>query len=301
MSRLQCNADGSLRLVWAQPKRPARRRICGASFVGAPARLTDATMHFLQEFYLGFRHLTPHANLGVYKHISDRLRIESLQVDTTAGYAGSCHVLEMGRHYSEYVRYRGRFPAFRSVPGFPAGNYLRQLDTKSRASNITGNIGEIIAGIVARRTLKIDPGGIAHLKTNIFSKTPDYLLNPTTDFEQILADIEPSLAAVTLPDWWPLESKARAGGRWRDVLMEALRQLAAYWYYHRHTAPQRVGYGVVVATEFGRPRRVRVFIFAPSNQAALVAYLNTFVEYKDYKDDFDNYPDATGVYIMNYA
>ena len=90
-------------------------------------------MYFLQKFYLGFKHLTPLANPGVQSHVPDHLRVESLQVDTTAGYAGSCHVLEMGRHYSEYVRYRGRFPAFRSVPGFPEGNYLRQLDTKSRA------------------------------------------------------------------------------------------------------------------------------------------------------------------------
>jgi hypothetical protein len=258
-------------------------------------------MYFFQELYIGFRHLTPHANLGVYKYISDRLCIESLQVDATAGYAGSCHVLEMGRHYSEYVRYRGRFPSIRSVPGFPTGNYLRQLDTKSRASNITGNIGEVISGIVARRTLKIDPGGIAHLKTNTFSKTPDYLLSPTTDFEQMLAEIEPALATVTLPDWWPLESKARASGKWSDVVMEALRQLAAYWYHHRHTAPQSVGYGIVVATEFERPRRIRVFIFAPSNQAALVAYLSTFVEYEHYRDDFDDHPDATGAYLLNYA
>src|SRR5437588_3068126 len=258
-------------------------------------------MYFLQQFYLGFSHLTPYANPGVRSHVSDRLRIESLQVDTTAGYAGSCHVLEMGRHFSEYVRDRGRYPAFRSVPGFPAGNYLRQLDTKSRASNVTGNIGEIVAGIVARRTLKIDIGGIAHLKANTFSQTPDYLLSPTTAFEQVLVDIEPTLASMTFPDWWPMEAKARAGGRWRDVVLEALRQLTAYWYFNCYTAPERVGYGVVVATEFERPRRVRVLVFVPSDQAGLVTYLTSFSLYKNYQDDFDSQPGATGAYLMNYA
>lgn len=257
-------------------------------------------MYFIQDFYLGFSHLTS-ANLGVRTHVSDRLRIESLQVDTTAGYAGSCHVLEMGRHYSEYVRYRGRYPAFRSVPGFPTGNYLRQLDSKSRASNVTGNIGEIVAGIVARRTLKIDIGGIAHLKANTFSQTPDYLLSPTTEFEQVLVDIQPTLAGATFPDWWPMEAKARASDRWKDAAMEALRQLTAYWYFNCVAAPQRVGYGVVVATQFERPRRVRVLVFVPLDQAGLITYLKSFGLYEDYRNDFDTQPGATGAYLMNYA
>jgi hypothetical protein len=265
------------------------------------SHLTGAAMIFFQEFYLGFKHLTPGANAGVYAHVPNLLRVERVQVDAASGYAGSCHVLEMGRHYSEYVRYRGRFPAFNRVAGFPTGDYLRQLDTKSRASNITGNIGEIVAGLVARRTLKIHAGGIAPLQAGTSTQTPDYLLKPTAAFEQRLKVIVPLLAAAALPDWWPMEAKARGDGKWKGCVEGAVGQLAAYWYYNRTREPQRVGYGIVVATELKQHRRVRVLLFAPSNQSALIAHMNGFLNYKKYRDDFRDNPLSTGTHLMNYA
>jgi hypothetical protein len=258
-------------------------------------------MLFLQEFYLGFTRQTPAANAGVYAHIPDTIRVASSQVDTAAGYAGSCHVLEMGRHYSEYVRYRGRFPSFPPTAGFPAGDYLRQLDTKSRASNVTGNIGEIVGGLVARRTLKIKASHIAHLKANTFSQTPDYLLGPSPRFESIIRDIVPLPPGTRLPDWWPMETKARGDKNWKSAVRDALRQLAAYWYDNCIKAPHRVGYGITVAVELARPRRVRVVVFVPSNQAALTTHLKSFSEYEKYRDDFIANPWATGTHLMRYA
>lgn len=258
-------------------------------------------MLFLQEFYLGFTRLTPAANVGVYAHVPDRIRVEGAQVDTAAGYAGSCHVLEMGRQYSEYVRYSGRFPQFTPVPGFPTGDYLRQLDTKSRASNVTGNIGEIVGGLVARKTLKVETGRIAPLKANTSSQTPDYLLGPASDFESVITDIVPALSGATLPDWWPMEAKARADKGWKPCVREALRQLSSYWYDNCRMAPGRVGYGIVVAVELARPRRVRIVLFAPLDQNALVAHMKSFSGYEQYRDDFLASPRATGIHLMNYA
>ncbi|MDQ3903405.1 MAG: hypothetical protein M3247_07175, partial [Thermoproteota archaeon] len=146
--------------------------------------------------------------------------------------------MEMGRHYSEYVRYKGEFPAFRHVFGFPRSHYREQLDTKSRASNVTGNIGEIIAGIVAQRTLRFSSRNIAHLKTKSNAKTPDYLLRRSTRFKLLLEEINPPLFGGRLPEWWPMESKARGGGSLVTSVKQALKQLAVYWYYICNNEPQ---------------------------------------------------------------
>ena len=258
-------------------------------------------MKFLQEFYLGFTRLTPGGNTGVYNNISDNLRIRSSRIDTASGYAGSCHVLEMGQHYSEYVRYKGQFPVFPHVLGFPPRPYLEPLDTKSRASNITGNIGEIIAGIVAQRTLRFSSRGIAHLKAKSNTQTPDYLLKRTVGFASLLSEIEPSLSAGDLPNWWPMESKARGNGGLIAGVKEALRQLAAYWYHIRNSEPQDVGYGIVVGADFRRPRRVCIHVFIPSRQLSLLTHLRSFGSYEDYHKDVHSNLHATGRHLRNYA
>jgi hypothetical protein len=253
-------------------------------------------MKFLQEFYHGFTQLTPGSNTGVYSNISDKLIIRGSRVDTASGYAGSCHVLEMGRHYSEYVRYRGEFPGFRRVPGFPHSHYLEPLDTKSRASNVTGNIGEIIAGIVAQRTLRLYSREIVHLKAKTTSKTPDYLLKRTPRLVQLLSEIDPTIFGGYLPEWWPMESKARGGGSLTTGVKEALRQLATYWYHIRYSGPQDVGYGIVVASYLKRPRRVCIYIFTPSDQNSLLGYLRGF-SYESYQRDLKLNLSATGQYL----
>lgn len=260
-------------------------------------------MEFLQEFHIGFTRLRPSANSGVYQHVSDTLDIKSAEVDAASGYAGSCHVLEMGRHYSEYARYRGQFPRFPRVPGFPKSHYLRRLSTKARASNITGNIGEIVGGLVAEITLCIDPGGIAHLKESNSARTPDYLLLSTPKFEAILKDIVPALAvppAPVLPPWWPMESKARRGGV-KAAVREGLKQLAVYWYRTRHSHIRRAGYGIVVGTELERPRRVCVHVFAPADQAGLIAHLRGQVDYESFRASLDSNLAATSGYLMSDA
>lgn len=249
-------------------------------------------MKFSQEFYIGFTRLAPHINVGVYKYIPAEVRIRIGQVEAASGYAGSCHVLEMGRHYAEYVRYKEQFPTFPRVTGFPLTPFLKQLDTKSRASNVTGNIGEIIAGMVARRTLKIDAAGIALLKTSPNSQTPDYLLQSTTQFTSVLREIVPALIGVTLPEWWPMESKARGVGG-SACVQEALKQLAAYWYHNRDNDPQGAGYGIVIAVCFNRPRRISIHIFAPADQGMLLKYLRGFSTYKSYRKALNDDLDAT--------
>lgn len=262
-----------------------------------------AVMEFQQEFYLGFTRLTPATNRGVFKYVPDTLKIQSTQVDAASGYAGSCHVLEMGRHYSEYTRYRGQFPRFPRVAGFPRSHYLRRLSTKARASNITGNIGEIVGGLVAERTLGIDPGGIAHLKESNSARTPDYLLFSTTDFETVLTEIVPRLAAAgapALPVWWPMESKARRGGV-SAAVREGLKQLAVYWYRTRRGRARRAGFGIVVGTELERPRRVCVHVFAPDDQQGLLDHLRAQADYDSFRASLDSNLTATSRFLMSRA
>lgn len=258
-------------------------------------------MKFIQKFYLGLTHLPPSLNPTIYQNISNELRIYSNRIDAASGYAGSCHVLEMGRQYSEYVRYRGTFPSFRPIAGFPRSPYIEPLDTKSRASNITGNIGEIIGGIVAQRTLGFSPRGIAPLKAYTNSQTPDYLLKLTVRFERLLAEIEPSLQLVSLPKWWPMEAKARGDGGLSGAVKAALQQLAAYWYHIHKRQSQDVGYGIVIGTDFKHPRSVHVHLFIPSDQNALLTYIQNFRDYQAYHTAVHANLTAVGQYLRNYV
>lgn len=252
-------------------------------------------MDFLQEIYLG---MAPATGVAPLKPLS----LSRYEVEAAAGYAGSCHVLEMGRHYDEYVRYRGSFPPFPRVAGFPTAHYQEQLDTKSRAQNVTGNIGEIVAAVVARRTLKIDLSGIAHLKTSNAAQTPDYLLRRSPEFDTILSKLDPAMVPAGLPLWWPAESKATSGADVDGCVRAALRQLASYWYRARNDEPGVVGFGIVLATSFAPPRRSRVYVFAPKDRANLLAHLDTsFTSTRQLRDALAADLSATGSYLKNYA
>jgi hypothetical protein len=147
------------------------------------------------------------------------------------------------------------------------------------------------------RTLKIDAAGIALLKTSPNSQTPDYLLQSTADFTSVLTEIVPSLAGVTLPKWWPMESKARIAGGLGSA-QAALEQLAAYWYQNRHSNPGGAGYGIVVATCLKRTRSVSVHLFAPRNQSKLLKHLRGFGTYEDYRKALDADANAARLHLM---
>jgi hypothetical protein len=109
-------------------------------------------------------------------------------------------------------------------------------------------------------------------------------------------EIVPALVGVTLPEWWPMESKARIAGGLSSA-QDALKQLAAYWYHNRYSDPDAAGYGIVVATCFKRPRSVSILLFAPEDQDALLKHLRGFVTYEDYRKALDADANAARLHL----
>lgn len=255
-------------------------------------------MEFHQEFYLGTKHYSPGMSAGVYTHIADKITIPPDQIEIATDYAGSCHVLEMGQHYVEYLGYKSGFPLFPPISGYPDWA-PHQLDTKSRASNITGNIGETVTGIVVLRTLKFDSKRVAPLKVQPGVKTPDYLIARRPKFIQILRDIDSSLKHLRMPVWWPVESKTRSDGFSVSDVKVGLKQLATYWYGVKGKYPIGVGYGIVVGVDLKNPRRVCVHVFVPKSQSGLIAYLNTFSDGPKYYEALEKRIQDTEKYLKN--
>src|SRR4051812_6639187 len=81
------------------------------------------------------------------------LEPESIGID--AGCYGAAHVLEMGQHYHAYV-VTGDLPQWPVISGFnPAHPYVL-ANGKIRCAGVTGNIGETVTAIVARRLCSLD-------------------------------------------------------------------------------------------------------------------------------------------------
>jgi hypothetical protein len=255
-------------------------------------------MEFLQEFYIGMRHYG--LGTGASKHINPKIEISADQLETAADYAGSCYILEMGQHYVEYLGYGSGFPLFPPIIGYPIWA-PHQLDTKSRASNVTGNIGETVTGIVVNRTLKFDSNRIAPLKVQPGVKTPDFLIARKPKFIQILNDIESSLSSLRMPVWWPVESKTRSDGFSTSEVKIGLKQLATYWYGIRRRYPAGVGYGVVIGADLKNPRRICMHVFVPKDKSGLTTYLKSFSDNTKYSEDLDKQIGETGKYLMHYA
>lgn len=210
--------------------------------------------------------------------------LDTGSVGATSSWAGSYHVLSMGRHYDDYM-ITGRIITFRPILEFPQAHPYERLAGKIRAAGVTGNIGEAIAAIFARRNLRAGIGDIAHIRPRQpfrRRKSPDYLMRLTSLMPGPFRTVVPEGAAHSWPDWWPVESKARntvansnAGRR------EALKQLVAYWSLLVTSQPAVVGYGLIVTFTYQLPREVRASLILPTNQPRLIQLLEEHGENLD--------------------
>jgi hypothetical protein len=214
--------------------------------------------------------------LGLYGK-SKKLRSVGLDVasiDATSSWAGSYHVLSMGRHYDDYVM-TGMLMSLPAIAGFPPAHPYERLAGKIRAGGVTGNIGEAIAAIFARRYLSAGVDKIAHIKPRQpfkRRKSPDYLMNIGILMPGPFKSILPPKFPKTWPEWWPVESKARNNEKASsDGRRDALRQLFAYWDLLMAAQPQLVGYGLIVVFKYQAEREVRVNIILPADQARLIS------------------------------
>lgn len=257
-----------------------RRETRGPVNVSIPKIPETLPMRFTQELIIGFGSPVTLLGSGALSSIQNEIDVLAAEVDNVGSFAGSTHVLKMGQHYTDYVSDGVAFPSVTTLAKMPPRCSIEQLETKGRAADVTGNIGESIAGMVAQRTFKLPSSQIAHLKVRNSSKTPDFLLYDVSFLNGLLKSIIPVGKRGTLPLWWPLESKARSGDVSLTVAREALKQLASYWDNISLGSPQAVGYGVIVASAFNttdgatNPKRVCIHILLPDDAALLTKLLN---------------------------
>lgn len=204
------------------------------------------------------------------------------EVGTASELYSSTYILRMGLHYDRYVvsGYLPDFEAIRSL--YSTANPAASTTKKVRAPSVTGNIGESIASLVARRKLGSRRiGDIEPVIASSAAKAPDYLMRfrpmfPNS-FQLATGIVNPQLGFGR----WPVESKAVAtAGQATASVRKALQQLGTYWYMRDQAEPGVVGFGIAVCLiyggEAGGDRLVRVHVFTPADQASLRAEIASY-------------------------
>jgi hypothetical protein len=181
----------------------------------------------------------------------------------------------MGRHYEQYV-ISGYLPTYTAVrdiysTSIPAAN----ATSKTRAPAVTGNIGESIAALVARRKFKSRLTDIQPLVVANRKKTPDFRIRFRPMFPQVFRTATGFTTTVNF-NYWPVESKAAASlGAGDNAVEKALLQLGTYWRERASVEPAVVGFGIVVCfvyrgTKANPLRCIRVHVITPNNQQGLL-------------------------------
>jgi hypothetical protein len=231
------------------------------------------------------------------------LTLDPKVINSISDSAGSYHILEMGRHFYEYVIGTAGPPPFPPCVGLPRAYPFVRLSNKLRAAGVTGNIGEGVCGVVANAIFGMPLGTFLHvnLKPAIgLRKTPDFMFR----LGPYLPAVWPvPLAALppALPTWWPVESKARTtrGGVNTAVRSEALPQLASFWYSIRNSFPNAVGFGMSVGFAYETNPCVFLNVFLPSNLAGLQAYLAGMPDYDTLRAEVDAQPNLIRGYLYD--
>lgn len=225
------------------------------------------------------------------EHAIGTLSLTPQEVQTACSLFGSNYILRMGLHYQRYVL-GGYLPSWQVVRGiYTAANPAPILTTKTRATAVTGNIGESILSLVARRMLGARVSDVVPLNVDSRSKSPDFRLRLRPTFPQIFQSAT-TLTPATGFDYWPAESKASVSEKTAITAVKtALAQLGTYWYMRRHLEPAVVGYGIVCCFIYkgtiAKPQqKIRLYVFAPSNQQALQQRIDHFQQSNDDRAGF---------------
>jgi hypothetical protein len=198
------------------------------------------------------------------------IRLKPSDVEAASDTFASTYILKMGLHYDRYV-VSGALPNFQAVPAvYTAAMLAARSTSKGRATSVTGNIGESIAALVARRKLNAKlVKDVLPVIASTKAKTPDFTMRLRPMFPGSFQAAVGANHAIGFGRW-PVESKAvETDGRVRSALRKALIQLGTYWYERYPFEPSVCGYGIVVCLIYrSAPRRIRVHVLTPRNQAA---------------------------------
>lgn len=212
--------------------------------------------------------------LGLYgtERLLNPIYLDVGSVGAASSWAGSYHVLSMGRHYDDYV-ITDRIINLPAISGIPAAHPYERLSGKIRAAGVSGNIGEAVAAIFARRCLNVGISDIAHIRPRTpfrRRKAPDYLMRLRGFMPGPFGNIIPTALSFQWPEWWPVESKARTTFASASAARnEAFKQLVVYWSLLANSQPAVVGFGMIATFTYKPPRELRVNLMLPKNQRRL--------------------------------
>jgi hypothetical protein len=209
--------------------------------------------------------------------------ISKAEVHNITAYAGSRHIRVMGRHFLDYAAANLPIDPLPISPFDSQSRAFDQLKVKERSPDVTGNIGECVAAIIADQKFQLTQDHICHLQIRQGMSTPDYVLRIGRQYPQILIDKIPAVQlAVNPPIWIPAESKAIAKST--DLTTRknsAFRQLVSYWEQIKDSSADResIGFGLIFCMKYlverYETRTIRIFLFSPKNPDSLYTYLKT--------------------------
>jgi len=209
---------------------------------------------------------------------SGSLDINEETIGNSSSWAGSYHILFMGRHYDDYIYHPA--PGLQSVLNFPKLSCFGRLTAKTKSQQVVGNIGECIAALLVRDRLNADIADIALLTTTAKRMRPDYLMNlEGSEIRSLFSEVpldQRQLSYLERKRWWPVESKATKRNYNIDSRIKALKQLISFWLKEKGKLPEPVGYGLIVTFFYEdsdvehEPEKIVVSLILPSDYPGLM-------------------------------
>lgn len=215
-------------------------------------------------------------------------------VGTISEWAGSYHILAMGRHFRSYVEDHD-YVEIRENNLFPYIEYYSSLREKTPASTVTGNIGQTLTALYATQFFDSGIQDIVILdpKTQFKArKTPDFLIKIKSFKEKFPSD--PLIRKLaSYPFWWPVECKARKEGESNiyEAKKEAFLQLLSFWMEIQKDFPSNVGYGIITIFINSDQPRLHLVLIIPKDLDALNLKIR---ELSQKKGAFKNKKDSEG-------
>lgn len=198
------------------------------------------------------------------------ISIGKANVDVTASFAGSLHILEMGDHFDDYL-VTGHFPALMSGP-VTAPKPFGRLIWKHPSMDVMGNFGEAIFASVYTRHYGAANSEIVHIHQPVGSgfrfRCPDFLVAPVSIFAQDVSNFGSTIP--TTLDFIPAECKATlSNSNERAYTKNAAEQLAAFWKQSLGMNPSYpVGYGIAsVMSRHPSPTVTLTYFWPKANMA----------------------------------
>jgi hypothetical protein len=189
-------------------------------------------------------------------------------IGSVAEWAGSYHILAMGRHFRSYVL-DPEVIRLCEKNQFPYADSFTSLRDKSPSSTVTGNIGQTLTALYAKQFFKAKISDIIILDPKARGKprkTPDFLFKIESLNEKFPSDN--IINKLDGPLWWPVECKARKDddSNIHEAKKEAFLQLLSFWTVIQDKHPDAVGYGIISIFINSKPPALHLIFIIPCHE-----------------------------------